>query len=287
MQESRTMRANLRHITQTALSQGRFVAAISVYDFMTAQGVVAGSEASGQPVILLVPPKAAAGVQGTRLIAALRVLANDAGTPVCVQLDHASDMELILSATEAGVDSVLVDGSVLPDDENSMLVQQARTLVDGSIVIEAELGQLQGDEDKAHGQAGPALDAGITDPRSIAPFLEASGADLLAVSVGNVHGHYAGEPNIQWKVLEAIHVAAGSVPLVLHGASGLPRADLRKAATKGIGKVNINTELRAKVFAVLEEQAALLASDGLNLLDLTRTWMSTTQSFTTALLADP
>ncbi len=280
------MRANLRQITQTAVAHGRFVAAISVYDFMTAQGVVAGSEATGQPVILLVPPKTAAGVQGTRFIAALRVLANDAQTPVCVQLDHASDLDLILSATEAGVDSVLVDGSALPDDENSMLVQQARTLVDGSIVLEAELGQLQGDEDRAHGHAGPSLDAGITDPRKIASFLEVSGADLLAVSVGNVHGHYAGEPNIRWKVLGAIHAAAGAVPLVLHGASGLPRADLRRAATKGIGKVNINTELRALVFAVLEEQAAILASDGLNLLDLSRTWTNASQSFTTALLAD-
>jgi tagatose 1,6-diphosphate aldolase GatY/KbaY len=280
------MRANLRHITQAALAQRRFVPAISVYDFMTAQGVVAGSEISQQPVILLVPPKAAEGVQGTRFIAALRVLADDARTSVCVQLDHASDMDLISSATEAGVDSVLVDGSALPDDDNSMLVQQARTLVDGSIVIEAELGQLQGDEDKARGEAGLTLDTGITDPLKIAPFLDASGADLLAVSVGNVHGHYAGEPNIRWKALEAIHAAAGSVPLVLHGASGLPRADLRRAASKGIGKVNINTELRAVVFAVLEEQAAILASDGLNLLDLTRTWTSASQSFTTALLAD-
>jgi tagatose 1,6-diphosphate aldolase GatY/KbaY len=280
------MRANLRHITHTALAQGRFVAAISVYDFMTAQGVVAGSEASGQSVILLVPPKAAAGVQGTRFIAALRMLADDARTSVCVQLDHASDMDLILSATEAGVDSVLVDGSGLPDDENSLLVQQARTLVDSSIVIEAELGQLQGDEDRAHEQAGPALDAGITDPRKVAPFLRASGADLLAVSVGNVHGHYAGEPHIRWKALAAIHAAAGSVPLVLHGASGLPHADLRRAATEGIGKVNINTELRARVFAVLEDRAAIFASDGLNLVDLTRAWTSASQSFTTALLED-
>lgn len=275
------MRANLLDLTQAALAAGRAVPAISVYDFTTAQGIVMASEGSDRPVILLVPPKVAGGRVGSRFIAALRVLADASDVPVCVQLDHAKDLSLIRDAVLAGADSALADGSSLGFEENAELVRQARALVGPGVVLEAELGSLPGDEDRANLAADPAGAPGLTDPARVAEFLRASGADLLAVAVGNVHGRYKGEPKLDWGRLGDIRAAAKTTPLVLHGASGIPQEDIQRVGRAGIGKVNINTELRTRIFGLFEGSLAAFAADGVNLLDLTTAWTDTVDSFVT------
>ena len=166
--------------------------------------------------------------------------------PVLVQLDHAADRELIERAAAAGVDAVMADGSRLPYDENlafsAAVAEELRPL---GIAVEAELGRVEGDEDLAAQAAGGAL----TDPDEAAAFVRASGVDCLAVSIGNVHGHYAGTPALDWERLERLRGAGA--PLALHGASGLPDADVRRAVSLGIAKVNVNTELRAAYFGAL------------------------------------
>lgn len=273
------MRANLLHITTTALAEGRSVPAVTVYDFTTAQGVVVASENSGNPVILLVPPSAATGILGARFIRALRGLADAAEVPVCVQLDHAKDLGLIADAVAAGADSVLADGSTLGHTENAALVRSARSLVGPGIVLEAELGSIGGDEDRALDPDGSVASAGMTNPDDVAAFLEESGADLLAVAVGNVHGRYKGDPHLDWDRIAAIRTAAGSTPLVLHGASGIPRTDLHRAGAAGVGKININTELRTRIFEVLERDTASFSKDGLNMVALTEGWLQTAEAF--------
>ena len=112
----------------------------------------------------------------------------------------------------AGADAVLVDGSALAYEENIQLVRASRDAIgDPGIVLEAELGGLAGDEDRAF-----ALNAsGLTDADQVADFVARSGAQLLAVAIGNVHGRYAGEPRIRWDVLDAI-TSRTSVTVVLH-----------------------------------------------------------------------
>lgn len=273
------MRANLLHITQAALAEGRSVAAVTVYDFTTAQGVVAASESSSNPVILLVPPSAAAGLPGARFIRALRGLADVADVQVCVQLDHAKDLGLIGEAVIAGADSVLADGSNLGHKENAALVRSARSLVGPDVVIEAELGSIGGDEDRALDPSGSVSPAGLTDPAHVNGFLEDSGADLLAVAVGNVHGRYKGDPHLDWERIAAIRTAAGSTPLVLHGASGIPRTDLQRAGGAGVGKININTELRTRIFEVLERDTDSFSKDGLNMVGLNEAWFQAAELF--------
>ena len=110
-------------------------------------------------------------------------------------------------------------------------------------------------------------DAGaLTDPEEARRFADATGVACLAVSIGNVHGTYAGEPRLDWDRLAAVEAAVG-VPLALHGASGLPDADVRRAIAGGVRKVNANTELRA---AYLEATRAGLdaARDGGRVMDL-------------------
>ncbi|QCB95830.1 class II fructose-bisphosphate aldolase [Arthrobacter sp. PAMC25564] len=282
------MRANLDQLVASALQHGSAVPAFTCYDFTTALAVVGAAEQAGRGAILLVAPKTAATPKGLRLIAALRGLADGAAVPIAVQLDHASDLRVIADAVTAGADSVLVDGSSLPYEENIALVRDARAALDAQgstgVVIEAELGGLAGDEDRAFGadRSGVAV-AGLTDSAQVEDFVARTGAQLLAVAVGNVHGKYQGEPQLRWDVLQDIAVRT-RIPLVLHGASGIPSEELVKAAAMNVGKVNFNTELRTRVLATLEEKTPAYRADGENLQGLLADWDAAARDFAAAAL---
>jgi tagatose 1,6-diphosphate aldolase GatY/KbaY len=273
------MRTRLDHLVTTALQQGSAVPAFTCYDFTTALAVVGAAEDAGMGVILLVAPKTAATPNGLRLIAALRGLADAASVPVAIQLDHASDLDVMADAVAAGADSVLADGSSLPYEDNIALVVAARALLGADVVLEAELGGLAGDEDRAFGadSAGVAV-AGLTDSAQVEDFVARTGAQLLAVAVGNVHGKYKGEPQLRWDVLQDIAVRT-RIPLVLHGASGIPADELVKAAAMNVGKVNFNTELRTGVLSTLQEQLPGHRADGENLQGLLGHWNSSAREF--------
>ncbi|AXJ09610.1 class II fructose-bisphosphate aldolase [Arthrobacter sp. PM3] len=290
------MRARLDTLVSAALQQGSAVPAFTCYDFTTALAVVAAAEESGRGAILLVAPKTAATPNGLRLIAALRGLADAAAVPVAVQLDHAADPKVIADAVSAGADSVLVDGSALPYEDNIALVRSVREDLAAQghdVVIEAELGGLAGDEDRAFeadgaghapGSLEPDAAAGLTDSGQVEDFVARTGAQLLAVAVGNVHGKYKGEPRLRWDVLQDIAVRT-RIPLVLHGASGIPAEELVKAAAMNVGKVNFNTELRTGVLTVLEEQTAAHRADGENLQALLGLWDGSARTFAATALA--
>lgn len=294
------MRTQLDTLVTGALQQGSAVPAFTCYDFTTALAVVGAAEESGRGAILLVAPKTAATPNGLRLIAALRGLADAASVPIAVQLDHATDPQVIADAVSAGADSVLVDGSSLPYEDNIALVRNVRAALAAQgradVVIEAELGGLAGDEDRAFGtdaadSAGNAAGnvesdapAGLTDSAQVEDFVARTGAQLLAVAVGNVHGKYKGEPRLRWDVLQDIAVRT-RIPLVLHGASGIPAEELVKAAAMNVGKVNFNTELRTGVLAVLEEQTTAHRADGENLQALLGLWNLSARTFAATALA--
>ncbi|MBT2597620.1 class II fructose-bisphosphate aldolase [Arthrobacter sp. ISL-72] len=292
------MRARLDHLVVSALQQGAAVPAFTCYDFTTALAVVEAAEQAGRGAILLVAPKTAATPNGLRLITALRGLADSAGVPIAVQLDHASDLRVIADAVAAGADSVLADGSSLPYEDNIALVREARAVLaaqgHADVVIEAELGGLAGDEDRAFGAdatrplttGADAVTgtAGLTDSAQVEDFVSRTGAQLLAVAVGNVHGKYKGEPQLRWDVLQDIAVRT-HIPLVLHGASGIPGEELVKAAAMNVGKVNFNTELRTGVLATLEDQTPLHRADGENLQGLLGKWNASAKTFATGALA--
>lgn len=278
------MRTRLDHLVTSALQQGSAVPAFTCYDFTTALAVVGAAEDSGHGIILLVAPKTAATPNGLRLIAALRGLADAASVPVAVQLDHATDLRVMADAVAAGADSVLADGSSLPYEENIALVREARALLGAGVVLEAELGGLAGDEDRAFGADEAGVDvAGLTDSALVEDFVARTGAELLAVAVGNVHGKYKGEPQLRWDVLQDIAVRT-HIPLVLHGASGIPADELVKAAAMNVGKVNFNTELRTGVLATLQEQLPAHRADGENLQGLLGHWNASAREFATAAL---
>ncbi|MFB0839684.1 class II fructose-bisphosphate aldolase [Arthrobacter sp. E44] len=279
------MHTRLDHLVTSALQQGSAVPAFTCYDFTTALAVVGAAEEAGRGVILLVAPKTAATANGLRLINALRGLADAASVPVAVQLDHASDLDVMADAVKAGADSVLADGSSLPYGDNIALVQAARALLGAEVVLEAELGGLAGDEDRAFGADQSGVDvAGLTDSAQVEDFVSRTGAELLAVAVGNVHGKYKGEPKLRWDVLQDI-AARIHIPLVLHGASGIPTEELVKAAAMNVGKVNFNTELRTGVLATLQDQLPAHRADGENLQGLLSLWNQSAKGFAATTLA--
>ncbi|WP_320537284.1 class II fructose-bisphosphate aldolase [Pseudarthrobacter sp. IC2-21] len=278
------MRTRLDHLVITALQEGSAVPAFTCYDFTTALAVVGAAEDAGRGAILLVAPKTAATSNGPRLIAALRGLADAASVPVAVQLDHAADLNVMADAVAAGADSVLADGSALPYEDNIALVRAARALLGAEVVLEAELGGLAGDEDRAFGADSAGADvAGLTDSAQVEDFVARTGAQLLAVAVGNVHGKYKGEPQLRWDVLQDIAVRT-HIPLVLHGASGIPADELVKAAAMNVGKVNFNTELRTGVLSTLQEQLPPHRADGENLQGLLAHWNTSAADFAGAAL---
>lgn len=252
-----------RELLEERRSAGAAVGAFTCYDVTTALGVVRAAEARNDPVILLVSEASVAGEEGRLLAPALLAVAREARVPACVELDHTSDRELIAAALAAGIGAVMADGSKLPLEENTDLVRSVRGVaVDAG--VEAELGHIEGGEDVA----AAASAGGFTDPEEAVAFVDATGADCLAVSIGNVHGRYATTPALDWPRLAKIRRRI-DVPLSLHGASGLPDADVRRAIELGVTKVNVNTELRGRYLDELERRLPDVR-DGLRLLELER-----------------
>jgi fructose/tagatose bisphosphate aldolase len=138
--------------------------------------------------------------------------------------------------------------------------------------VEAELGGIQGSEDIAEAVAAGRL----TDPGEAETLVRESGASCLAVSIGNVHGHYRKPPSLHWAVLDAVRHRV-DIPISLHGASGLSHGDVRRAVAAGVRKVNVNTQLRE---AYLDATAEALprVRPGARLADLHRTQVAAVEA---------
>jgi tagatose 1,6-diphosphate aldolase GatY/KbaY len=183
--------------------------------------------------------------------------------PVAVHLDHSTQTADITAALAAGVTSIMADGSHLPYPDNTAFTRQMVSLAHAhQAAVEAELGRLSGTED---GLTIPEYEAKLTDPAQAADFVSQTGIDALAVCIGNVHGRYRSEPRLDFERLGAIRHAV-SVPLVLHGASGLPEATVQRSIALGVRKFNVNTEVREAYISTLRQ--SLQAAKAPDLLDL-------------------
>lgn len=240
-----------RDLLRERAAAGAAVGAFTCYDATTALGVVRAAEDRRAPAILLVGDASFRAREGPLLVAALLGIAQAASVPACVQLDHASDLVVVRAAVAVGVGAVMADGSRLPTRENAALVARAREhAAAAGAGVEAELGHIEGDEDVA----AAAIAGALTDPDEAGDFVAATGVDCLAVSIGNVHGRYAAPPALDWERLARIRDRVGGTPLALHGASGLPDDDVRRAIALGVRKVNVNTELRGRYLEELERR---------------------------------
>jgi len=170
----------------------------------------------------------------------VRLVAEAVNVPVCLHLDHTNDVETVCRAIDAGFSSVMIDGSHFPFEKNiemtKAVVQYAHNK---GVSVEGELGAVGENKDAQHEGVGP---QSLTDPGMAAEFVERTGVDALAVSIGNAHGLYAKLPELDFDLLKAIRDQV-DIPLVLHGGSGTPLEHLQKAISLGIGKVNVASEI--------------------------------------------
>ena len=234
------------------------VAAFTCYELAAAMGVLGAVSSARAPAVVLVSAQAAERETGPAVIAALRAVVDRAAVPVSLMLDHAKALNVVDRSFAAGVDSVLADGSHLAFEENVDFTRAvARTARAHGGSVEAELGVITGDEDRRHNHNPNVPAPDLTAGDRVAEFVERTGCDALAVSIGNRHG---GPPagDLDWARLDELRTLSPA-PLVLHGASGLADWQLRRAVAGGVAKVNFNTQLRKAWVASL---AGALAIDG-------------------------
>ena len=195
------------------------------------------SEQKAAPVIIAIHPDEVSHIT-TDLIAAMHSRAHRSSVPVAIHWDHGGSYEQIITAIKAGFTSVMIDASLLPFDENVALT---RKVVDAAhavgIQVEGELGTIGAND--SYGESG-AAEIIYTNPEDAVRFVEETGVDSLAIAIGTSHGLYPSDknPELRHDLLEEIKAAVG-IPLVLHGGSSNPDAELRRAVELGVNKINI------------------------------------------------
>ena len=249
------------------------IGAFNVNNMEIVQGIMQAASDEKSPVILQVSAGARkyAG-QGYIMKLVEAALADDPSVPVCVHLDHGPSYEMCAACIDGGFTSVMIDGSALPYEENIAVTKKVCEYAHPrGVWVEAELGRLAGIEEHV-------VSAGhqFTDPDQACDFVEKTGCDSLAIAIGTSHGAYKfkGEARLDFERLEVISNMMPGYPLVLHGASsvpqefvelcnkyggavggakGVPEEMLRKAATMGVCKINVDTDIRLALTACIRQ----------------------------------
>jgi tagatose 1,6-diphosphate aldolase GatY/KbaY len=232
---------------------GYAIGAFNVENMEMVLAVLRAAEEMRAPVILQTTPSTIKYAGLAMYYANVSAAAKKASVPVALHLDHGSSFELATQAFRTGYTSIMIDGSKEPFEENIALTKRVADVCRPSgIPVEAELGKVGGKEDDLE-----CNDPGYTDPDDAVRFVEETGITSLAVAIGTAHGIYKGEPKLDVERLSQIR-AKVSIPLVLHGASGVPDEAVRECIRRGISKVNFATELRIAysngIKAFLKEQ---------------------------------
>lgn len=250
-------------LLQTARRNAYAIGAFNVYNLEGVRAVVEAAEALQSPAILQLHPSAL-GYGKSPLIALCLEAAKSAKVPMSVHLDHSTSPRDIKAALDAGMKSIMADGSPMDYAQNLAFTREMTELAHScGAIVEAEIGRISGTED---GLTVAEYEAKMTDPVQAAEFVAATRVDTLAVTIGNVHGKYRGEPKLDFKRLAAIHRAV-DLPLVLHGASGLPSSMIDRSIQLGVCKFNVNTEVRDAYLDVLKSVNSLSSPDLLDIME--------------------
>jgi fructose-bisphosphate aldolase, class II len=248
-------------LVRRAAAGGRGILAFNFVTVEHAEAIVAGAEAAGSPVILGLSQNAVAyhGGRARPVTAAALVLAEDAAVEVGLHLDHVEDMDLLRQAPGAGFTSAMFDAGALPYEDNIAATRAAVDWAHGAgLWLEAELGYVGGKP----GAPASAHAAGVrTDPAEASRYVARTGVDALAVAVGSAHAMTSRSAALDHGLIARLREAV-PVPLVLHGSSGLPDAELRRAVVSGMVKLNVGTALGVAftraIRACLERDPALV-----------------------------
>ena len=231
---------------------GRY--AVPAFDIMNLDmlgGVMDAAKADNSPVILAYFEGFEGFIDLEYSIKALVEAARRADVPMAVHLDHGSKFEIAARALQAGCTSVMIDASTDTYEENVRKTKEVVRMAHAcGATVEAEIGHVGGQEY----YDGPEEEIGYTNPAEAARFVADTGIDVLAVSIGSVHGLYRKAPKLNFELLAQI-TQATSAPLVLHGGSGISDDDFRRLAQNGITKINIFTDLTLAALDAMQTQS--------------------------------
>lgn len=235
------MIVNMNEVLLPAKEKKYAVGLFNAVNVELTKGIIAAAEATRSPVIIgtaeVLFPYGALEEVSYYLIP----MAKKANVPVVVHLDHGLQKESCLKALELGFSSIMYDCSTDPYEVNVEKVREMAEIAHSyGATIEGELGHVGNNPDSAEGDADPT--SFFTDPALAKDYVERTGVDALAISVGNAHGAYKLPPKLDFERIRTI-ASEVKVPLVLHGGSGLTDDDFRRAIHDGISKVNIFTDI--------------------------------------------
>ena len=228
------MLTNHQQIIFQAQKNGYAIGCFNTSDLEITKAIISAAEKQNSPVIIATTPKAIEYAGLETLAGLVKQIAKSSKVPVALHLDHGKNIEIIQQCLELGYQSVMIDGSDKPLEENIRLTAEAVEIAhQHKAICEGELGHL--------GKAGTNQDQ-LTNPDDVADFVSKTKVDLLAVSIGSKHGIEVNE-SLNIALLKKIRTET-NVPLVLHGASGVSDNDISQAIANGICKINIDTDIR-------------------------------------------
>ncbi|MFD2178279.1 class II fructose-bisphosphate aldolase [Veronia pacifica] len=232
------MLVSLQDISPEASRSTGAIACCNVFGIEEAIAVISAAEEAKRPVILAVN-KDMAELAGVEAMAGLLLpLAKASSTKVCIHLDHCYEEETVYRAIHSGFTSVMFDGSQLPLSENIRRTRQVANVTKSlGISLEGELGSVPYQEGRDH------IRSALTDPDEASIYEEQSGIDVLAISVGNVHRMAEAGTPINFDLVSKLEQAV-SLPLVIHGTTGITEQDIRALKKRRIAKFNVGTTLR-------------------------------------------
>jgi fructose-bisphosphate aldolase class II len=234
---------------------GYAVGAFNAVNMESAQAIFGAAEDARAPLIIQITQTTLGYTQPEELFALIRARGERAAVPYAIHLDHGRSFEVCMSFLRLGVTSLMIDGSLQEDGKTARSykenVEVTRRVVEVAhamgVTVEGEIGRLGevGGDEESRGY--------LTDPDEAARFVTDTGVDMLAVSIGTTHGLFRGTPDIAHERLAEIGERV-PIPLVMHGGTGVPDADVRRAVSLGIAKVNIDTQIRVAFYDAIIDQ---------------------------------
>ncbi|AIF49674.1 class II fructose-bisphosphate aldolase [Pelosinus sp. UFO1] len=275
------MLTTLSILLNAAKQEKKAVGAFNVYNLETILAVVEAANRLKSPVILSFGEGYFTHAPVEIIASIVKEICTPLDIQVALHLDHAKELKSIARAIRAGFTSVMYDGSALPLSEN---IQKTKYIVEYAhavgVSVEGELGYMNNEDGTC--EEGLDLEKGYTRVQDAAAYVNGTGIDALAVAVGNAHGIYKGTPTLDFARLDEIARAA-TVPIVLHGCSGIPDDYIKKAVSLGVAKINVNTEISTGAVMAAREFLAKNTEKGLRfetlLMDARHTMSATVERF--------
>lgn len=245
------MLLNMKEMLTVAQENKFAVPAFNIGSGQILKAVVESANEKQAPVILAIHPSELEFLEDS-FVASCIEEANKSNVPMVIHLDHGADKEQILRAIRCGFTSVMIDGSHLPYEENVKVTKEIVDIAKSlNVSVEGELGTIGTTGTSGEGGANEII---YTDPKLAKDFVEKTGVDTLAIAIGTAHGIYPKgmKPELKLDLLKEIRETV-NVPLVLHGGSSNPDAEIAESVKLGVSKINISSDIKAAYYNKCKE----------------------------------